>query len=195
MRDRFYDTWDAARQGLLYEWRNTFEGALAEIIVLDQFSRNLNRRTMLSYTQDNMALILSQNLMQQYPDYKERSEDEITFIYLPWMHSESKEIQKETEELYLELDNEELTKYMYQHKEIIDRFGRYPYRNEILGRTSTADELDFISDNDLDFSKKLNKKFKRQGITCRFFALKLSFNDFSLKTPILHAKFIVELAL
>lgn len=108
---------------------------------------------MLSYTQDNMALILSQNLMQQYPDYKERSEDEITFIYLPWMHSESKEIQKETEKLYLELDNEELTKYMYQHKEIIDRFGRYPYRNEILGRTSTADELDFISDNDFDFAK------------------------------------------
>ena len=153
IRDRFYDTWDAARQGLLYEWRNTFKGALAEIIVLDQFSRNLNRSTMLSYTQDNMALILSQNLMQQYPDYKERSEDEITFIYLPWMHSESKEIQKETEKLCLELDNEELTKYMYQHKEIIDRFGRYPYRNEILGRTSTADELDFISDNDLDFAK------------------------------------------
>lgn len=153
IRHRFYDTWDAARQGLLFKWRDTYEGALAEIIVLDQFSRNLNRETRLSYTQDPMALILSQNLMQHYPEYIKRSEDEINFIYLPWMHSESREIHKETEKLYLQLNNKESKKYMYQHKEIIDHFGRYPYRNKKMGRTSTAEELDFIMNNDLDFTK------------------------------------------
>src|SRR5699024_7519851 len=135
IHQRFYETWEAACQGLLYEWRKTYEGALAEIIVLDQFSRNLNRGTMLSYTQDSMALILSQNLIEHYHEYKNRPEDEINFIYLTWMHSESKEIHKETEKLYLELDDEEATKYMYEHKKIIDRFGRYPYRNEMMGRT------------------------------------------------------------
>lgn|SRR5699024_4300874 len=153
IRHHFYDTWEAARQGLLFKWRDTYEGALAEIIVLDQFSRNLNRGTRLSYTQDQMALILSQNLMKQYPEYKNRPKDEINFIYLPWMHSESKEIHKEAEKLYSILDDEEATKYMYEHKKIIDRFGRYPYRNEMMGRTSTAEELDFIMNNELDFTK------------------------------------------
>lgn len=153
IQERFYDTWEAARQGLLFEWRENYKGALAEIIVLDQFSRNLHRGTYLSFAQDLMALVLSQNLMQQYPKYKERPEDEISFIYLPWMHSESKEIQKITEKLYLELGNEESIDIMYQHKEIIDRFGRYPYRNEAMGRTSTEEELAFIADNELGFTK------------------------------------------
>ena len=153
IRRRFYETWDAARQGLLYEWRKTYEGALAEIIVLDQFSRNLNRGTMLSYTQDSMALILSQNLIEQYPEYKNRPKDEINFIYLPWMHSESKEIHQQAEKLYIDLDDKEAIKYMEQHKEIIDRFGRYPYRNEAMGRTSTAEEMDFIRNNRFDFTK------------------------------------------
>ena len=137
IEDRFQDTWEAARQGLLYEWRETLEGSIAEIIILDQFSRNLNRGTRLSYEQDKMALVLSQNLMQNFPEYKELKKEVISFIYLPWMHSESKEIQKITEQLYMELDVENNTKYMYQHKEIIDQFGRYPHRNEVMDRTST----------------------------------------------------------
>ena len=69
------------------------------------------------------------------------------------MHSESKEIQKITEKLYLVLDSEMHTKYMYDHKEIIDRYGRYPYRNEVMNRESTPEELDFTNGNDLDFTK------------------------------------------
>ena len=153
IEERFQDTWEAARQGLLYEWRETLEGSIAEIIVLDQFSRNLNRGTSLSYAQDQMALVLSQNLMQHFPEYRELKEEVISFIYLPWMHSESKEIQKTTEQLYLDLGVELNTKYMYQHKEIIDQFGRYPHRNEVMDRTSTAEELDFLLSNDFDFTK------------------------------------------
>lgn len=153
IKERFQDTWEAARQGLLYEWRETLEGAIAEVIVLDQFSRNLNRGTSLGYTQDQMALLLSQNLMQRWPEYKELTDNEVSFIYLPWMHSESKEIQKITEQLYLDLGLDQNTEIMYQHKEIIDNFGRYPYRNDVMGRTSTPEELDFMLDNDLGFTK------------------------------------------
>jgi uncharacterized protein (DUF924 family) len=153
IHDRFYDTWDAARQGLLFDWRETLKGSLAEIIVLDQFSRNLNRGKAFSYMQDTMALILSQNLMNSFPEYRDLPDKVKSFILLPWMHSESRAIQKMTEQLYLEMGNPEHTKIMYQHKEIIDQFGRYPYRNEILGRKSTPEEIKFIKGNDLEFTK------------------------------------------
>lgn len=153
IRDRFYETWDAGRQGLLYEWRETLTGAMAEIIVLDQFSRNLNRGTYLSYSQDQMALVLSQNLMQRYPEHRNLSVDERSFIYIPWMHSESEEIHKITEKLYLELDSKRHTQSMIDHKAIIDQFGRYPYRNKVLGRNSTEEELEFILSTDLGFTK------------------------------------------
>ena len=152
IRERFYDTWEAGRQGLLYKWRETFEGRLAEIIVLDQFSRNLNRGTALSYTQDSMALVLSQYAMT-CPEFDEQPLEKKSFVLLPWMHSESKAIQEITEKLYLDLDDDLHTEIMYDHKKIIDQFGRYPHRNEALGRKSTVAELDFLKTNDLDFTK------------------------------------------
>ena len=152
IRTRFYETWDAGRQGLLFEWRETFEGRVAEIIVLDQFSRNLNRGNALSYSQAPMALVLSQHAIK-HPDFEKQSTDIKGFTLLPWMHSESKEIQKITEKLYLKLDSEMLTIYMYEHKEIIDRFGRYPHRNKVLNRQSTPEEIQFLKTNKLDFTK------------------------------------------
>ena len=152
IRMRFYETWEAARVGLLFDWRESLEGRLAEIIVLDQFSRNLNRGSALSYSQDQMALILSQHAVN-HPDFEKQSLDEKSFTLLPWMHSESKEIQKITERLYLKLDSELHTEIMYNHKEIIDRFGRYPHRNKVMGRKSTTDEMEFLETNELDFTK------------------------------------------
>lgn len=150
--ERFYDTWDAGRQGLLYEWRDTFEGRLAEIIVLDQFSRNLHRGNALSYTQDPMALVLSQHAID-HPEFAEQSLEKKSFTLLPWMHSESKGIQVVTEKLYLKLDDELHTKIMYDHKKLIDKFGRYPHRNQAMGRKSTIEEIDFLGNNDLEFTK------------------------------------------
>lgn len=152
IQERFFQTWQAARQGLLFAWRETFEGRLAEIIVLDQFSRNLHRGSALSYTQDSMALILSQHAIE-HPDFIKKSAEVKGFTLLPWMHSESKEIQKITEKLYLKLGSEIHTRYMYEHKEIIERFGRYPHRNKALGRESTPEEIKFLQTNDLDFTK------------------------------------------
>lgn len=152
IRTRFYDTWEAARQGLLYEWRETFEGRIAEIIVLDQFSRNLNRGTALSYSQDQMVLVLSQHAIE-CPEFEEQPLMKKSFVLLPWMHSESKDIQKIAERLYLKLDDDMHTEIMYDHKKIIDKFGRYPHRNKALGRQSTLDEIDFMKTNDLEFTK------------------------------------------
>ena len=152
IRTRFYETWEAARQGLLFEWRETFEGRLAEIIVLDQFSRNLNRGHALSYTQDSMALVLSQEAIN-HSDFEKQPLEKKSFTLLPWMHSESKAIQAITEKLYLALDDELHTKIMYEHKEIIDAFGRYPHRNKAMGRDSTPEEIEFLETNDLDFAK------------------------------------------
>lgn len=151
IRTRFYDTWEAARQGELYEWRKTFEGRLAEIIVLDQFSRNLHRGHALSYLQDPMALVLSQEAIQ-HSDFEKQPLERKSFTLLPWMHSESKAIQKITEKLYLKLDDELHTKIMYDHKKIIDAFGRYPYRNEVLGRKSTPEEIEFLENNEIEFA-------------------------------------------
>ena len=152
IRERFYDTWDAGRQGLLYKWRETFAGRLAEIIVLDQFSRNLNRGSADSYAQDGQALILAQHAIE-HPDFERQPVNQKNFVLLPFMHSESKNIQKISEQLYLKLDSETHTKYMVEHKEIIDRFGRFPYRNAVMNRPSTSEELDFINGNNLDFTK------------------------------------------
>jgi len=152
IKNRFYDTWKAGRQGLLYEWRETLKGRLAEIIVLDQFSRNLHRENALSYAQDSMALVLSQHAMT-YSEFEDLPLMEKNFILLPWMHQESEEVQKLTEELYLELDDEVLIEIMYSHKNIIDTFGRYPHRNKAMGRMSSAEEEEFLETNDLDFTK------------------------------------------
>ena len=152
IRDRFYDTWNAARQGLLYDWRKTFEGRLAEIIVLDQFSRNLHRGNALSYSQDTMSLILSQHAMQD-PAFLDQSLEKKNFVLLPWMHSESKAVQEITEKLYLQYTDEFNIKMMYQHKELIDQYGPYPHRNKVLGRESTSEELEFLKTNDLKFTK------------------------------------------
>lgn len=152
IRERFFDTWDAGRQGMLYKWRDTFDGRLAEIIVLDQFSRNLYRGNALSYAQDGMALILSQHAIE-HPDFEKQTLEKKSFTLLPWMHSESKAIQKMTEKLYLKLDDELHTKIMYDHKNIIDQFGRYPHRNQVLGRKSTPEEIEFLASNDLEFTK------------------------------------------
>jgi len=152
IKNRFYDTWKAGRQGLLYEWRETLEGRLAEIIVLDQFSRNLHRENALSYAQDSMALVLSQHAMN-CSGFDDLPLTEKNFILLPWMHQESEEIQKIAEQLYLELDDDVLVEVMYSHKDIIDTFGRYPHRNEAMGRMSSPEEDEFLETNDLDFTK------------------------------------------
>lgn len=143
LHDKFYKIWQKSCEGLLYNWRKTIHGRLAEIIVLDQFSRNLCRGRACAFSQDKMALILSQEAIKD-PEFYELSQSERQFMLMPFMHSESEDIHKKSIILFEELGHKESTDFAYKHKEIIDRFGRYPHRNKDLGRESTEQEKEFL---------------------------------------------------
>lgn len=143
LTNRFKLTHDRAAAGELFEWRKTAEGRLAEIIVLDQFSRNMFRNTPNSFAYDPIALILAQeavsagSLLELPAEYR-------SFLIMPYMHSESKQIHEISLALHSDANNKASEKFAKLHKDIIDRFGHYPHRNEILGRPSTEEEIEFL---------------------------------------------------
>ena len=144
IRTKFSETYQLATQGLLYAWREHPLDALAEILVLDQFSRNMFRNTPKAFEADTVALVLAQEAIRKKFD-KELNNSKKAFFYMPFMHSESKEIHDIALFLFDQPGLEDSFNFEIKHKAIIDRFGRYPHRNEILGRESTADELEFLS--------------------------------------------------
>lgn len=141
--DRFSELHKQARNCELYGWRETPEGSLAEIIVLDQFSRNMFRGSEMSFKQDALALALSQFAIQKGFD-KNLAGRHLSFLYMPFMHSESLDIHNKAVELFSSPGLEGNLEYELKHKVIIERFGRYPHRNETLNRESTPEELDFL---------------------------------------------------
>tara|TARA_R110001592_G_scaffold43362_3_gene140548 strand:- start:1597 stop:2130 length:534 start_codon:yes stop_codon:yes gene_type:complete len=138
----FSETLQQASRGELVSWRSDIKGRLAEIIVLDQFSRNINRGVASAFFQDSVALVLSQEAVNlkclENLEGAERS-----FLLMPYMHSESAFIHNLAKPLFKEFAPNNYT-FEVRHKEIIDRFGRYPHRNDILGRTSTQEEIEFL---------------------------------------------------
>jgi Uncharacterized protein conserved in bacteria len=143
VRERFLPTLERAARGELFAWRKTPRGRLAEVIVLDQFSRNIHRGTPAAFAQDAIALVLAQEAVERGV-LSLLTEIERAFLLLPYMHSESALIHVEAERLYKEWAPPENYDFEVRHKVIIDRFGRYPHRNAILGRTSTAEESEFL---------------------------------------------------
>lgn len=140
VRKRFMKTYSQVVQGKTAEWRKTPRGRLAEIIVLDQFARNMFRGTSQSFAHDALALALAQEAIRARAD-KKLSPIMRRFLYMPFMHSESKAIQKQSLALFASVGE---TRYARDHKKIIDRFGRFPHRNRALGRTSTIAERKFM---------------------------------------------------
>jgi uncharacterized protein (DUF924 family) len=140
---RFRATLEAAQRCELFRWRETSEGALAEIIVLDQFSRNIYRNDPCAFSNDALALALAQIAVARSLDISLALEQR-AFMYMPYMHSESALIHEQAVTLFGQPGLEGSLKSEMQHKAIIDRFGRYPHRNAILGKQSTVDELAFL---------------------------------------------------
>ena len=140
---RFSEIHDRAARCELAGWRKNASGQLAEIIVLDQFSRNMFRGSPFSFAYDNLALALSQEAISAGADQL-LSPVERNFIYMPFMHSESLQIHEEAVELFRRNGQQGNFEYELKHKAIIERFGRYPHRNEVLGRASTEAELEFL---------------------------------------------------
>jgi uncharacterized protein (DUF924 family) len=145
VKQRFEETYWDIINGKTNSWRTTPEGRLAEIIVLDQFARNMFRNDKQAFAGDALALTLARDARNVGAD-KEVEENRRTFFYMPYMHSESKEAHIEALAIFKEVGGKNL-KYEIKHKAIIDRFGRYPHRNKLLGRNSTQEEISFLKDN------------------------------------------------
>ena len=143
IREKFSVIHHAAQQGELFEWRSCEKGRLAEIIILDQFSRNIFRDSPQAFACDNAALVLAQEAISAGAN-NILTPQENAFLYMPFMHSESLKIQAISLKLYQATGTESYN-FAVQHANIIEKFGRYPHRNAILGRASTEDELTFLA--------------------------------------------------
>lgn len=142
LRGRFLSLLQQASAGELFTWREQAKGRLVEIIILDQFSRNIHRGTPLAFAQDSMALALAQEAVSAGL-LSALNAQERGFLLMPYMHSESRVIHIEAEALFKQYAPS-LYEPELRHKVIIDQFGRYPHRNEVLGRPSTAEEIEFL---------------------------------------------------
>ncbi|MBN9344410.1 MAG: DUF924 domain-containing protein [Holosporales bacterium] len=150
IHEKYQSIHQQAIKGELWEWRTTTEGRLAEILILDQFSRHLYRDHPQAFANDSMALMLSQEAISLKTDLA-LTPIQRSFLYLPFMHSESAKIHEIAVQLYTDLGLEQNLKFELLHKRIIDQFGRYPHRNEILGRISTQEELAFLQQENSGF--------------------------------------------
>ena len=140
---RFGSLHAAAARCELHPWRETPPGRLAEIIVLDQFSRNMFRDQPQAFACDAMALALAQTAVATQADAVLEIQQR-AFVYMPYMHSESPLIHSTAQTLFSQAGLESSLASEQHHKAILDRFGRYPHRNAILGRASTTEELEFL---------------------------------------------------
>ena len=143
IRQRFLALHQAACRCECESWRDQPQGRLAEIIVLDQFSRNLYRDDARAFACDPLALALAQEMVRAGLD---RQLDFVmrAFAYMPYMHSESALIHQQAVVLFDQPGLESNLEFEHKHKAIIDRFGRYPHRNRVLGRESTTEEEEFL---------------------------------------------------
>lgn len=143
VRERFGHVHTAAQQCELYLWRNTARGRLAEVIILDQFSRNMFRDSAGSFASDPQALSLAQEAVAIGAD-KQLTDMERSFLYMPYMHSESLLVHEEAVRLFTQNGIDSNLEFELKHKVIIEKFGRYPHRNSLLGRASTEEEIEFL---------------------------------------------------
>ena len=146
IRDRFEALYEAAAAGVLDAWKEEARSCLALVILLDQFPRNMFRGDPKSYATDHKALQTAEYAVNRALDH-ELPKFQRTFLYLPFMHSENLKYQRRSVELFRGLggsDAADSSDYAVRHMEIIERFGRFPHRNEILGRRTTPEEAEFL---------------------------------------------------
>lgn len=144
IRSRFEESWLAARDMRLANWGNTPEGALALVIILDQFPLNMYRGQPLSFSTEALARAFSAKAIEQGFDQRLETEQRF-FLYLPYMHSEILADQEMSLCLFGQPGLEDSFKYAQHHHGIVQRFGRFPHRNDILGRPSTAEEQAWLA--------------------------------------------------
>lgn len=151
--ERFGSLHERAANGDLNDWSSAPRARLALIIVLDQFSRNIHRGTGKAFAWDDKAQELTVQAISLGED-ENLGLDERQFLYMPLMHAEDRELQALAVEKYQSLADSaaRVTDFAHTHRDIVDRFGRFPYRNPLLRRESTAEETAFIEDQGNPFS-------------------------------------------
>ncbi|MEM1365736.1 MAG: DUF924 family protein [Pseudomonadota bacterium] len=147
--DNFAETLAAAGAGELSHWRDTPHGRLAEIIVLDQFSRQIHRGFGQAYSYDRQALALAQEAVRQGYDQQLTAEQR-HFLLMPYMHAESLKVHDDGLPLFKALGLDDAFKFATGHRDVIERFGRYPTRNAALGRENTPAEAAYLDERDPD---------------------------------------------
>ena len=143
IRERFLRSYEAAAAGELAAWEADAEGALALLILLDQFPRNMFRGSARVYAADPLARAVADRALARGFD-RAVAPDLRTFFYLPFEHSEAIADQERSVALYRALGDDDSLRWAEDHADIIRRFGRFPHRNEVLGRRTTAEEQAFL---------------------------------------------------
>jgi len=154
--EQFGETLRQAENNELEQWKGSSEGQLALVILLDQFTRNLNRGTMAAWKNDKMALEIASNAIKN-EQHNSLSYFCRVFLYHPFHHSESIDSQSKAVQLFEELQEnaisewqeplEKFTRFVKSHHQIIQQFGRFPHRNDTLCRESTPEELEYLNQN------------------------------------------------
>jgi uncharacterized protein (DUF924 family) len=139
IRTRFLDLWKAERERQVIDFLYEEEDALAAVILFDQFPRNMFRGHADQFATDHLALAVAKNAVELDYDH-DMTKDQRTFLYMPFQHSEDPKDQLQSLLLFTALGDDELLDYARKHHDVIERFGRFPHRNAMLGRKPTAME-------------------------------------------------------
>jgi uncharacterized protein (DUF924 family) len=143
IRSRFLLLWQKAAAGELSSWETSDDGALALVIVLDQFPRNMFRDDARTYSSDALAREVASRAIARGAD-KRVNGALLEFLYMPFMHSEHLADHQRCVDLFRKTGHSENLRYAEGHADIIRRFGRFPHRNRVLGRTTTPEEQAFL---------------------------------------------------
>jgi len=145
--ERYGALWEEAVGGGLDSWMATPQGCLALTILLDQFPLNMFRGDRRCFSSEAQAIAVAKNGIDNGLD-KLIERDHLTFLYMPLMHSEDLEDQENSVKLFRAAGLQENAEFAEHHREIVRRFGRFPHRNEILGRESTEKEVEYLNSNE-----------------------------------------------
>ena len=147
---RFRDDFEGAESGALDHMTDDARGSLALVILLDQFPRNMFRDSPRAFATDAKALSISEKALDNEFD-RMLFPAERAFLYMPWQHGESLAVQERSVRLFGALEFGDMANFAVRHRDVIARFGRFPHRNAILGRESTAEEREFLKLPDSSF--------------------------------------------
>ncbi len=143
IRDNYENLWEQASRGECDDWIQTAKGSLALVIVLDQFPLNMFRGTKKSFSTEAKSIEVTKKALAAGQD-QQIAKDRLAFLYMPLMHSENDEDQALSVSLFERAGLDDNVKFAKHHQNIIKRFGRFPHRNAILGRTNTEEEQQYL---------------------------------------------------